>query len=109
MNIKGSESIINQDTCNTDIATTSSSALTITVNNKQVCYKQKQTLLESLEEANIEVHYHCRDGFCGACRVKLTSGEISYPQGEPLAFVGEQEILTCCCIPLTNISLEVDE
>jgi ferredoxin len=86
-----------------------SSDLTITVNNKKVCYIKEQTLLESLEAADIEVHYHCRDGFCGACRVKLTSGEISYPQGEPLAFVGVNEILTCCCIPVTDISLDIDE
>jgi ferredoxin len=86
-----------------------SSTLEITVGDKKVCYKSEQTLLESLEAANIEVHYHCRDGFCGACRVKLTSGEILYPQGEPLAFVGENEILPCCCIPVTNISLTIDE
>jgi ferredoxin len=69
----------------------------------------KQTLLECLEQAKIEVHYHCRDGFCGACRVTLTAGEINYPKGEPLAFIGNNEILPCCCVPVTNISLELDE
>ena len=68
----------------------------------------KETLLECLEKANVEVHYHCRDGFCGACRVTLTAGEISYPKGEPLAFVGENEILTCCCVPVTDINIEID-
>jgi ferredoxin len=83
----------------------------------QICVKgevipftdNKQTLLECLEQANIEVHYHCRDGFCGACRVTLVAGEINYPNGEPLAFVGDNEILPCCCVPVTNISLELDE
>ncbi len=82
----------------------------ITVQGKQVCFNnKKQTLLECLETNDVEVHYHCRDGFCGACRVTLTSGEINYPQGEPLAFVGENEILPCCCIPVTDISLVIDE
>ncbi|WP_425457509.1 class I ribonucleotide reductase maintenance protein YfaE [Colwellia echini] len=82
----------------------------ISVQGKIVCYKNsKQTLLDCLESADIEVHYHCRDGFCGACRVKLVEGEINYPMGEPLAFVGEQEILPCCCIPITDITLLIDE
>ncbi len=82
----------------------------ITVQRKDVYYdNNNQTLLECLEENNIEVHYHCRDGFCGACRVTLVTGEINYPQGEPLAFVGENEILPCCCVPVTDISLLIDE
>ena len=71
--------------------------------------QQKQSLLECLEQANVEVHYHCRDGFCGACRVTLIAGEINYPKGEPLAFVGDNEILPCCCVPVTDISLILDE
>jgi len=82
----------------------------ITVQGKIVHYKNnEQTLLECLESANVEVHYHCRDGFCGACRVTLLDGEINYPLGEPLAFVGEGEILTCCCVPVTDLTLALDE
>jgi ferredoxin len=82
----------------------------IRVNGKVIEYKNpKQTLLECLENENVEVHYHCRDGFCGACRVTLINGEISYLNGEPLAFIGDNEILPCCCVPVTNISLKVDE
>ncbi len=99
--------INNENTSDDKIAATSS--LLITVQEKKVCYQEKQTLLESLESAGVEVHYHCRDGFCGACRVTLNSGEIHYPQGEPLAFIGDGEILPCCCIPVTNISLTIDE
>jgi ferredoxin len=82
----------------------------INVQGKVVHYdNNEQTLLDCLESADIEVHYHCRDGFCGACRVTLIEGEINYPLGEPLAFVGENEILPCCCIPVTDISLLIDE
>ncbi|WP_083494256.1 class I ribonucleotide reductase maintenance protein YfaE [Colwellia sp. MT41] len=82
----------------------------ITVQGKVVPFENnEQTLLDCLESANIEVHYHCRDGFCGACRVTLVTGEINYPLGEPLAFVGENEILPCCCVPVTDISLAIDE
>ena len=82
----------------------------ISVKGKVIAFtEQKKTLLECLEQANVEVHYHCRDGFCGACRITLTAGEINYPKGEPLAFVGKNEILSCCCVPVTDISLILDE
>jgi ferredoxin len=81
----------------------------ITVQGKKVCYKNKaQTVLECLEDNDIKIDYHCRDGFCGACRVTLTAGEISYPKGEPLAFIGEKEILPCCCVPVTDINIQVN-
>ena len=82
----------------------------INVQGKVVHYENnEQTLLECLESADVEVHYHCRDGFCGACRVTLVAGEINYPLGEPLAYVGDNEILHCCCVPVTDISLLIDE
>jgi len=82
----------------------------ISVQGKVVHYvNNEQTLLECLESAGVEVHYHCRDGFCGACRVTLTEGEINYPLGEPLAYVGKGEILACCCVPVTDIHLAIDE
>ncbi|REL26592.1 2Fe-2S ferredoxin-like protein [Thalassotalea euphylliae] len=81
----------------------------VTANGQEVIFTDKHpNLLVCLEEANIEVHYHCRDGYCGACRVKLGKGQICYPQGEPLAFVGEDEILPCCCVPTADIELTVD-
>ena len=82
----------------------------IKVQGKVVHFENsEQTLLDCLESANVEVHYHCRDGFCGACRVTLVEGEVHYPLGEPLAYVGENEILTCCCVPITDITLVIDE
>ncbi|MCI2284404.1 class I ribonucleotide reductase maintenance protein YfaE [Colwellia sp. MSW7] len=80
----------------------------ISADGKIIAFTEnKQTLLECLEQADVEVHYHCRDGFCGACRVTL-NGEVSYPNGEPLAYVGENEILPCCCIPITDITLTLE-
>lgn len=85
-------------------------SIKITIDNKELEYSDpKQTLLECLETADVEVHYHCRDGFCGACRVKLIQGDVNYPQGEPLAFVGENEILPCCCVPTTDITIDIDD
>ncbi len=43
---------------------------------------------------------------CGACRLKLVKGEVTYRQ-QPLAFINAGEILPCCCMPLTDIELEM--
>jgi ferredoxin len=91
------------------IMQTDKNSLNISVDNKIITFqKSDKNLLECLENANVEVHYHCRDGFCGACRVTLVEGEIYYPNGEPLAFIGDGEILTCCCIPKSNIKLLIE-
>jgi ferredoxin len=65
------------------------------------------TLLDYLESNKIEVHYHCREGFCGACRCKLVKGCVNY-KIEPLAFIRPGEILLCCATPATDIDLELD-
>ena len=72
----------------------------------QVAYKNSNdTLLECLEKAGNQIHYHCRDGYCGACRITLTKGEIHYHNGEPLAYIGPNEILPCCCKPVSDIEI----
>lgn len=65
-----------------------------------------KTLLDSLQKRSVDVLYHCREGFCGACRCKITSGEVTYIN-EPLAFVRRGEILTCCSKPKTDIEIEL--
>ena len=64
-----------------------------------------ETLLEALERTGHEVAYQCRSGYCGACRTRLYSGGVSYPQ-PPLAFVGADEVLPCCCRVDTDIHLD---
>lgn len=63
-------------------------------------------LLDALEHANIHIHYHCREGFCGACRTKLLEGEVTYTT-DPLAFIDDDEILPCCCKPNCNLKIKV--
>lgn len=61
-----------------------------------------KTLLEYLELHQYVVHYHCRDGYCGACRTLLKEGQITYPK-EPLAFIRRGEFLPCCSRPDSDI------
>lgn len=68
---------------------------------------EDKPLLDSLEANNIEAPYHCRDGFCGACRCKLLAGTTEYTI-DPLAFIDDDEILLCCSIPLSNVTIALE-
>ncbi|MGQ8363735.1 class I ribonucleotide reductase maintenance protein YfaE [Glaciecola sp. 1036] len=75
--------------------------------NSHTCFsfKNEENLLIAMEKQNIDVHFHCREGFCGACRTKLVSGEIEYII-DPLAFIDDDEVLVCCCIPKSDVELK---
>lgn len=81
----------------------------IVVNQQQqIEYVEGKTILECLEANGVDIQYHCREGFCGACRTRLVSGEIEYKIA-PLAYLDDDEILPCCSKPKTNINLETDQ
>lgn len=81
----------------------------IIVEEREVSFLEQEdkNILNTLERVGIESHYHCRDGYCGACRCKLLKGKVQYAV-EPLAFIGNGEILTCCSQPLMDIELDID-
>lgn len=67
---------------------------------------EQSNLLTFLEQHKQSVNFQCREGFCGACRCKLLSGNVRYLQ-EPLAFVRKGEFLPCCSVPLSDITIEI--
>lgn len=75
-------------------------------NHKAMEHSPKNTLLETIEHNKIKIEYHCRGGYCGACRIKLISGEVKYIN-DALAFIEDDEILPCCCIPVSDVNLEI--
>ena len=73
---------------------------------EKVKFQYAKTLLESLEAQGVHVPYQCRDGYCGSCRTALLAGEVAYLQ-EPMAWLNEGEVLPCCCVPKTNLSIKL--
>lgn len=67
-------------------------------------HQGNMTLLETLELHCQPVESQCRAGFCGACRTRLYQGQVRYLT-TPLAFIGEDEILPCCCVPQTDLHI----
>lgn len=65
------------------------------IGQRQIPVRRGQSLLEAAEQAKIPVEYQCRNGFCGACRQKLKSGSVKYPN-PPLAYCEDDEVLLCC-------------
>ena len=66
-----------------------------------------ETLLEGLERTGHEVEYQCRGGYCGACRVRMLDGEVTYLE-QPLAFIASDEILPCCCVPKSDLRVDCE-
>ncbi|CWN45732.1 iron-sulfur binding protein [Neisseria meningitidis] len=64
-----------------------------------------ETLLEGLERTGHMVEYQCRSGYCGSCRVKILEGSVTYRE-PPLAFLGQDEILPCCCCVEGDVRLD---
>lgn len=64
-----------------------------------------ESLLDGLERTGHEVEYQCRSGYCGMCRLTLLAGSVSYTE-PPLAYVGQSEILPCCCTVAGDIRIE---
>lgn len=72
-----------------------------------VYHENKATILDSLIEDGIgsSLHFECKEGHCGSCRLSLVSGEVEYTK-PPLAFLRDGEVLVCISRPKTDIVLK---
>jgi CDP-4-dehydro-6-deoxyglucose reductase len=70
-----------------------------------------QSLLEAALHQGVGLPYGCRNGQCGSCAAELREGEVSYPDGPPVALVGHPAgtCLTCQAVPLSDLVIEVAE
>jgi CDP-4-dehydro-6-deoxyglucose reductase len=71
------------------------------------------TLLQAGLDAGLTLPYGCRNGACGACKGKVTSGQVDHGKAEAHVLTAEDRAngltLTCCALPLTEVVLEVHE
>jgi ferredoxin-NADP reductase/DMSO/TMAO reductase YedYZ heme-binding membrane subunit len=59
-----------------------------------------ESVLDAALRAGIDLPYSCRDGVCGTCRAKLTSGQVHQPRAElSPAEVDAGYVLTCQARP----------
>lgn len=81
--------------------------LHLNINGHVFSGDNQKTLLEQAETAGIALNYNCRAGFCGMCKVTLTSGLVEQPDVPGLLPQERQQgkILACCCIPKTDLQI----
>ncbi len=71
-----------------------------------------QTLLQSAEDAGVEIPSNCTSGTCGSCMVTLKSGKIPLPEELPPGlddeYLLEQDArLACIGLPTTSVDIEL--
>ena len=64
----------------------------------------EKTLLEIAEGHGLTPEFSCRNGNCGACVTKITSGEVTY-RAKPIANVKDNEVLICCAVPAKGCNI----
>ena len=67
------------------------------------------TLLDIAQTAGVDVPVVCGAGSCGACRLRLVSGQVRHPKGTALTPEEEAEgfILACQARPQTDITVDI--
>jgi ferredoxin len=72
-----------------------------------------ETVLQAALRQDIPVPWGCGAGVCGVCMAQIVSGEMTYPDGEPLALFEEDAAagmgLVCAGHPCSDLVLEVPE
>lgn len=79
---------------------------------EQAWTEQDGSLLELAEAHGLSPDFACRSGQCGACKVTLLAGTVSY-ESECTFPVADNEVLLCCAKPaaddsaLPSVSLDI--
>lgn len=65
-----------------------------------------ETILAAALRHNVELDHSCKSGVCGTCMVELLHGNITYPNGQPTALLGQTPTvcLVCQAVPQSNIA-----
>lgn len=80
----------------------------IRVGDKRFAQGYAPTLLAACEENGINQFAECRTGHCLNCRVKVSSGQVTWlvKPGQGMALPPDT-ILTCACVPASDIVLDM--
>lgn len=81
---------------------------TFTRSDKKAPLTPEKTILEAAESVGVAIDYSCRQGFCGVCRTRLVSGQVTMavedglsPQDKAAGY-----ILACQARSVSNVAVE---
>lgn len=88
-------------------ATANRDSLTYAVKiaNRQLSFCGEPSLLAMLQAAGEPLDSDCRNGSCGACRIRVIAGEVRQVI-TPEWPLNRGEHLACCCVPASDIELD---
>ena len=61
-------------------------------------------LLDAFDKSQVQINNSCRQGHCGQCVLKLHKGHVIWKK-KPLTPLNNDQILACCCMPATDITI----
>ncbi len=66
-----------------------------------------ETVLEAALRQGLTLPYGCRNGICGACKARLLSGSVDYPDGPPSALPADEAdaFLPCLAVPRSDLTV----
>lgn len=76
---------------------------------KTVSIQPNETVLELAESSGVDIPYSCRVGTCGACKVKLSSGQVTMEVQDSLTEDDKRTGLILACQAKAQSDLEIEE
>ncbi len=67
-----------------------------------------QTVLEAAEEVGVPIEYACRQGYCGLCKIKLLSGEVTMDVDDSLTPLDRSSGVILACQAKASADISVD-
>jgi CDP-4-dehydro-6-deoxyglucose reductase len=85
--------------------------VTILPKNETFMVADNDNVLEAALRAGHHLPYGCRGGTCGSCRAKILSGDIAYPNGDPVILSKPErasgQALLCQVHPRSDLVVEM--
>ncbi|WP_025821697.1 hybrid-cluster NAD(P)-dependent oxidoreductase [Shewanella marina] len=76
--------------------------------DKKVKIKPDETLHTAASKVGLRIPKGCGIGICGTCKVRVTEGDVtmSHNGGITDEDVADGYVLSCCCVPKSNVKIE---
>ncbi|MGO5000347.1 MOSC N-terminal beta barrel domain-containing protein [Oceanisphaera sp. W20_SRM_FM3] len=84
-------------------------SVSIQIGERRFIGNNQRDLLTQAEQHGMTLPWSCRAGICGSCKQQLVSGEVEQPPAPALSATEREAgiVLVCCCVPLTDVILEL--
>jgi CDP-4-dehydro-6-deoxyglucose reductase, E3 len=87
--------------------------VTVQPSGRQFSCDNDETVLAAAMRAGVALPYGCKNGACGACKGKVSSGSVQHGAHQAKALPAEEEengyALFCCATPASDLVIEVHE